>query len=984
MPEINTSLLPGQRNFSGPEPTGLRHACGKYIKRPIEWLRSALFSHNNPKDILGRIQAAAEKGLEKAATDGVRIINLEPNLNSTVTQALQHMEAGSAVPQAENAQNSQEKAILQDKLTRKFSVFNALLQMRDAAGIQDPNNLKLMALVNKATEGENPPSVWQLFTSHYGDRLGFFEILFAAWVYWIYYMTSLIDKTIGTYLGAVIDKMTADLESDSKRKTVFSSLVEQSGEFFVDDIAAARKYAYGEERGSLEKIRNNAVDSYYGFNLEVLCQDFSAYLVDSYLVEENKPPTVEFFNKKTHEIPIIGQILTAFVWLINRFIIQRVMKNSILPAALLQGVKKGLEATQPNKLPFAIALTEFFTTQLKKLRDTLDTEQYSPPADPLFEDDEMLRATIELLMQDLKLEGKFTPSQLQKRIESSLGWVDGKVLTEFKESLIEASNTLFQYLDTTARSGELVNTLLSLSLKPFSYEDKTEAMLEAEFNEKYAQFEELATHVFQRLVRSSKPHEAAFQHAYDSARFDFAKQLTVLDVLVEKANKTCDQIREKVASAKNIQSDLAELLQTLKVLGSCTKLKEELEKIDPTHRNEIWRHLTPLYKRIEKITAHVRTLQDNQTLYLKHGLVVNHLKSINTDLTPNTHILCAHLSSIQHAASELSRILKSDDPSTSTEIQAMIKRAETLSTNITREKGMIAAIYALLPPKTEKKKGILEQFQHLPTSLLSTIDKLLASFTQDPNDRESIEERQLLARIIDDGSHLANKFQKEGLGEHLQRIYARHCRLEGEATQKLRESLEKDRIWLATKIAAYETVSNTNHAKMQKELSAILAEMTRLKQGLANTSPSLTFPISGKVWKGLAGALPFAGVYVGGPAGPLLAAAGSSYLAFTQESSESNQHAWQSLAQKGALVVGAALGSWYLPPQAERLISIAWNATGAFAGYSLTRAVKDVADYEIFKRVWPYFQGAWKMMRDSRGYKALTTRAMMEMKRTKT
>lgn len=593
------------RNISPPtncrEPTdqgGFLYSCVQTARRPVEWLRSALYPYRNPADILIRINKSASDGIKRAQAKGLAIVSRSALHNNELNHLLNqrgmgkealtrgpdrgetaNLERLSHNPETTRAPGLQgrveatnwmeKKEKMQNKLKDKLSVFTALVQMRNRAGIKDENNLKIMSLVNRATEGTNPVSVWNLFSTHYDKQLGFFGKLFAAWFYWGFYQTSLITNTIRAYLGGFIDSLTEDLtkESSGTRTKVFRALIENTNSFLLEDLKATKAYAKEQESGLLKDIRNRSIERQYGFSLRTLCETFSAYRV------EKDSPRVKFFEEFQKNLPkgltILKYVFQFFEYLVNRLIIQRTMINSILPEVLESAVNNGLAATQPDNLPFAITMTQFFTSQLDKLRTILESKE-APTNLRSLAGTEMLPSTIELLIEVLSLEGEQTPTVLRKKIAKldKGDRIEERVVNEIAKALANAGKALFLNLDETARSNELFARFLELSLAPFSGEEKTEEMLRSQYEEEYSLFERTATSIFKNLIRkavSNEGNDTSTQIA--QAKQSLLTQKTITCELVTKLNTLCNTMQGKVIrSAENpneendVQGDIVQLL----------------------------------------------------------------------------------------------------------------------------------------------------------------------------------------------------------------------------------------------------------------------------------------------------------------------------------------------------------------------------------------------------------------------------------------
>lgn len=1062
MIETQPPFKPIQRNANQPNYfLNNIYRWGQMAKWPIEWVKYTWSPRGSPSGILRRISEAADVGIQKAKTGNIPVVNLAPGLNAELNRTLAQRGIGSEtherrleigevanlgnlatdpestlVPRLQDrvdATNWQERQkLLQEKLKDKLAVFTALCQMRDRAGIIDPNNLKIMNLVKQATEGSTPPSVWDLFTNHY--ELSFFQKLFAGWFYWIYYMTSLITNSIDAYLGSFINQVTEKLttESDATRQKVFREIVEQTNDFLVQDFHATEKFAEGLEPGLLRQIQDRAIESHYGFSLQGLCESFSAFIV-----ENDRPPNIAFF-KELQEIPVIGIAFSLFEYVINRFVIQRTMKNSILPMVLEQAVNKGLEATQPDKLPFSIALTKFFNAQLERLRIVVENDEGSSQTnDKHFPGTQMLPQTIRLLIQALELEGdQKTPEELKNKIKQlrekkgffgSLFDLDGIIREGIEKGVIGSVNKLFWELNRSARSHELFAKLMELTLAPFSDEGKTEEILRAEYEEERNKFNRTAASVFKSLVRKevSKIFKREnSEQAAEKSKESLCTQKILVHELIEKMSAVCARIEGKIALSRdaptetnNVQTDVAELLQILQVLGSRKELQNENDLFDPVHQNEIRNRLAPLYEKAEKILGHLLHLQDNQHQYASHHCVLTYLtetKALLTTIQDEFHIQPRLLQnpliqSLKRNLDEITKTLGADAP-IPIHLREIQNKIALHSTTIAKEQSIIDAIQTLYPPLKESQ-GLIDQlllFQQghpiqgfRPRDCLVKIAENLACF---PTDEQSQHEKRELQRIIGDGSNIQGKLAE--LGAMLQSIHARHSQIKIQEKAQLDRRLNQARKWIGEKIAIYQHIKIQNYKKMVEETNEISSNMKTLRKKADKISASLTIPISNGILKTMAAASPILGTYLGLPvAGPLLGAVGGMGLKFLGGAKNGeNDSLLRSTAKKISKIgFGFALSNYapsfladnlgavadYVPgwiinklPSLPILQQGANVAAGVLAGSTVVDWGKSATEEKVFNKVWDTLNKAYDLSLDPRVYKAFTTRAMKTISNT--
>ena len=305
----------------------------------LEWAAAAgnIRIQPNSARLHGMIdQALAHRPRTYTSTAGTApIAQNPPNIDDPDVTRVPHLRRG-----AETVDWKEQIRVNQARMTQKLSAFSILMRMRNHAGVDDINNLKLMNIVKLHTEGTDPESLWALFTSHYD--LNFFQTLKALWVYCFYFMTSLITNTINAYLGSFIERSTEELtnEHSNARSVILQSIIRNINQFLVGDIQASKAFANGEGYGDLADYQDREIERHYTFSLPKLCRAFSEKRVEN-------SPRVRFF-KDFQEIPILAWLFVGIEWFLNQFIIRSNMRCWILPGVMESAVHKGLEATIPQ------------------------------------------------------------------------------------------------------------------------------------------------------------------------------------------------------------------------------------------------------------------------------------------------------------------------------------------------------------------------------------------------------------------------------------------------------------------------------------------------------------------------------------------------------------------------------------------------------------------------------------------------------------
>ncbi len=1025
---------------------------GGAVQRPLEHLCQRFIPHSSPNEILHRVSQAAEKGFSLAKARGISFEPVTASLHGKIDEALKQKtnvknreaqraaQAGeiadlpgldrdskitlAPLPQAliDATDWDKENRIQRENLSKKISIFSTLLKMRDICGIKEENNLTLMPLVKKATE-ENT-SLWQLFTKHY--NLSFIQKFKAALFYFFYFQSSFISNVVDAYLGSVIENVTNNLtkEDNKTRIAIFKTIIDNANGFLIADIKATQDFANQTESGTLEDYRNRAIERYYDpspsdSSIANLCDSFSKYVINKY----SKP--IPFF-KDSQKIPIFGSVFKLFEWIVNRFVIQRAMKNTIVPAALETAVKKGLEATRPENLPFSLSLVRFLNQRLEKLRTKIKEEgNTAPKARDKLRWTEMLPDTVKNLKRALNLEiGGTTSSELIKKFKeldqdkhrlNPLNFYDIYVTKEIdaaiEEGITEAGNLLFRALNEIAQSGELSAKLLEVAAEPFNTKIKDQALMEAEYKDEQSKLERTGKDVFEIIIQQAiakKLNGVDPSRSQEIAKDSFDDQKMIASTSIDEFKTLCARVNQKIEQSKDgptqensAQVEIASMFQIMKVLSSRKELQEKPQNIKDVDQNIIWRALTPLFERIEEIQIQTLELQQRQDRYSSHHDFIVYLKEIEAlyQLTqtqlqqkPNDP-RNIFIESMKERAKKLESLGTSGE--LNKEIRDFHQKISELSESLTKTQIVLDAIYALSPPRDpaekDQREGLLDLMVscqrgvHIkgfnPNLCLKQIDQQLDLFPA--------KDRNELKNILGDGSSLTTKWA--ALSTATQRIYSNQLQLKRKDSAELNKVLESAKTSINDCITKYTLVEQDDYAAMQTGIKTISTQVDTLHKDILKMEldlpSSLPTAVTDFACKAVPVALSYGAGMVGGLPGILgLGVIGGVVGNYAQGVKTSNQRKSPSIA-KNTIVLGAAglvstFAPAYLPAAAlsyvspEQLRAAGTAVTAVATGWKGMTSVLSRLEGKVHQKVWAIFTRAHKMMQAPRIYKAAVTRAL--------
>ncbi len=1011
------------------------HSVAQTTKNRIRYWTSP---SANPTEILGRMNEAANKGLRRAKAQN---IELQPvTLHGVIDQELEAKKQ-KEILEVENSAHKGPVAdlsplssdlevtdppLLQDRvndpdyykkivipkgkeaLRKKLNAMATFFVMRSRTGQTDPNNYRILGLIQKATEGPNPPSIWKLFTEAY--ELSFFEKVQAGLFYWLYYKTSLVDKINEKYtFEAILDRAINELSIENSEilTHVIRSVLGNANEFLLADIQATKDFAFQRKDGNLEKYRNKAIERHYGFSLDDLCRKFSETFV------EKTSPNIPIFEE-LQRVPLLGWFFKKFQWFVNRFIIQRAMKSFVLPHVFKEAVNKGLQATQPDNFAFATHLTRFFVRQLEQFQLELEKPPSNKtPNKPAAQvpGTEMLSATIKNLMISLELQGLENPIELRKKFESFESdtlWAalkngpDNLTRKTAENGIIESAHLLFTHLNKTARSGELFAQLLELSLASFSASERDKALLEAEYREEKFKLERTVGSVLRKLISKTVSEKSSefingpkTESSQQVATKSFHAQKIVTDKVVEQLGVICSEMAPKIersahaplAPENNVQTEIGSILQIMQALASRKELQEELTNIQAIDRDAVWRVLNPLFTRAEKIQERVlklQELQDKHPAEAEVSLSLNEIKDFLSEFriqlrTHPRHHQNTIYESVRESIEKIKRRLGARAP-LYLKLQELIEQISTLSQRIGKEQQAIDAIYKLSPPREEEEvgdpQGLLNRLLNYqrgvypkgfkPSRCLAEIKSCLAYF--------SPEEREELERLIGNGSNLKVKW--DGLGETLQKIYGKHLALKNLDIDPLNHILDTTDEWLKNKISAYNLLKDKHYGQMQTEMRRISADVNILQTEAESAKLELSSSLPPSLFKGLSVTVPLVSVMAGSWIGlPLFIPAATSAISKWFKGLDDKTSVSFSSFIRGTTTAVAGMAAYNY-----EWISAPVAALGAaYMGWQGPKAAKSGIETYANDQAWKLFTKAYEFVLQPRIYKAAVTRTMKEI-----
>ncbi len=609
---------------------------------------------------------------------------------------------------------------------------------------------------------------------------------------------------------------------------------------------------------------------------------------------------------------------------------------------------------------------------------------------------------IKHLKEAIALEPYKTSKELRKAIErGEKGFLDKKIENAIEIATVDAGNILFNYLNESAKSGELFANLLELAAKPFSGEAKDQKALEAEYREENLKFGRLAEEVVQEIVSSAVAKQVNGEDpdaAKKVAKASFAARKEITNYTVEQLRDLCELMGEKIAESalsptpdNNVQNDIATFFQIMQVFANRKEVQDKIESLAKVDREPIWRILTPIYERVAKIEERMLQLQEAQDYYPAHASVARQLTTIQelfASIRQEFHAQPRHLHNqliypLEKPVEEITKCLGPKSPASKI-LGTLISDITLESEKVVNEQNIIDALIALSPPRSENgeaaQEGYLDSLLNYergahqkgfkPRECIAELRRHLEHFPQD----EKVE----LETLIGTGSNLQSKWDQ--LESALQRMYDKHRGLKNRAQETLDQYLDAASAWTEDKITKYTRLKEKNHTDMQKEIALISKEVEALHREIQKAKPS--FPaaftsIAAKVGAGIASGICGAIGSLAGPAGTFigagLGAAGFSFFAGHTQNSPEPKVAVPMILSAAGFAAGGALAAYPLAPL--------WNYAGAglgaaVGGWNGRQGAVSALQKRVNAQVMDIFKNGYKFILAPRIYKAASTRAL--------
>jgi hypothetical protein len=876
----SSSRLSGIASFGKGQLSKARKAANQALETSWSWTGAPVGNFFNqqyynaypedPKKTLDRISDLAGLGIRRAAVLGVEPGNTalrhKDDLDQMVPEPnhLLHLppnEVSPSDPEAARATDLQSqvnatnwpKKMEEGLNARRHdgTIFTMLMLMRSWSGLQDKsnplrdksNNL-LLSLVKRGNEGKI--ELWNLFFDHYGSRLTLFQKVKAAFAYMVFYQTSLVSRIVKEFSESSVKRMVESLADKKARLALFDRSLFHVNQYFASYIHATRDFAFGVHYPELKDhdlsaYQTRAIESRYS-SIRELCEQVSIRRVES------DSPKVPFFTS-LQQIPLIGSMFTALEAALNHFIRSQ-MKHGVLPSSLESIVNNGHEATLPDRLPFAIAMTRFMTILFKNFRDQMSKGDVAKPAESPLMDERLVSPTVKHILMALQLKPFATQGELRKKFEELDKEKGGSVVqTILENSLVNGVDALFKYLNRTAESKELFARLFELAGGVFKETDDEET-LRSRFLDAQLELERTAGTVFDEIV---KKQVAAYtghggqivdvglppDETFDTMQKFAGRTLEELDALSDRIKEKVDQPALARRKHLQIQTEVATLLEVAREFSIRKEIRDPMNALKRGDRNEIWHIFTPVYVQMGEVADSSLRLQKEAQQYVAHADIADHLQTmhdllrvIGDEITHDRPAPTQLIEALNTHAKEIHERLKREhgDVALNREIRAQIDQLQVRIEAIAENQKVIGALDriavggGLLGQLLDYQLGKSSSSGFKPRLCLAEIGQCIKDLPA--------EEQEALNRLIGNGSNIQSK--RNELVQILGRIR------NGASLSKTGESAQLDALlkraipWVLSKSQRYAEMRDGNYRVIKEEAALVSRSIKELRDQVAN------------------------------------------------------------------------------------------------------------------------------------------------------
>lgn len=630
-----------------------------------------------------------------------------------------------------------------DVLVEKISYFSSLKVIHFFSGVSESPTAPLLSLVDEASRTNNP-SLWGIFTKHYGSKMSLWGRFKAGFMYMILCrVIPIIPKTVDAYFKNILSELRINLkENGEKRKKFINGLLDDMDNFFEVYNGAAETYAKDKARkGNLNHYRKNAIDLM--LPREELNTEKTPEELKMDLYHKLSASIVDHFSPK-----IRFGILEN--WLNSK--IKALLRDQVLPQVFLSISDEGQEATKRHNIPFFLALTKTLTALVSKIQGKLD--ESSSDSSSLY-GIKNFEGIVKKFLWTIDMADCKTADEVRAKInalaEPETG-IDADVRNGIQLGVQKGLAVFFDYLSKQENTEDLFANLFESLQSPFSghlpMTDKQWAEMAIEYEGAKILLKQAGSSLSKQIVQTAVQDKVRGGNSPEAtqrvAQSIFSKHKIRAQETLEELLRVCDTVQEKIQQAKDfcadetsIHSDLASIASILKAYENEERVKITMEQDPPpqiatlpsAEQEAILRVLYPVYEGSDQMMDLVLKLQSLQKQHTSSTKITRELRQIREaieEIVSNPSIPTA-LEQINRMKNHFD-ILETLDPAASDNLRELKELIDAINRSLqqlSKEQKELNALARLQPfpgTKPGAQQGLIDQL------VLSVLDKPLPGF----------------------------------------------------------------------------------------------------------------------------------------------------------------------------------------------------------------------------------------------------------------
>jgi len=478
----------------------------------------------------------------------------------------------------QNALSPVETVNWKEKTDRELDVFVQKASMFAIINLMDEtiDGSQALEILNEVSPEK---SVLDVYLEKYGKKRSFLQKIQVRWRYSFYFRCNFVPNTLNTFMQAFLGIMRSNLVQKDGGKnltTLINTALSETSSFLDFYLQGIENYEKGTDlQGARDTHIAKELSKKFGLSEAEVCRKFSFTAVQEFL------PRVHFFlgwkNSSWALVRIIGDCLDYTLGIVLNSILKKKLKNT-LPSVLQNLVKTSVDATQPQNLPFVIAITQGILEMLRKFKVQVEQTPSSLESSCVIAGTEKLPEVIKKFLDVLSKESKQTRKELQQQSKSghsSIDFFSQEIDKSIEEGCINGARAFFSYLTKQENSEEIFYLLLNLTNATFESKPQDLQKLQVKYNALKKEMQREAREVFQMVIHRSVNEQIQGPTAAQGEQM-------AENVEDKLRSRSLEAVRQLLAESHSIQSKLAASTQQL---GSDIDIAENLDSMNEAIAN---------------------------------------------------------------------------------------------------------------------------------------------------------------------------------------------------------------------------------------------------------------------------------------------------------------------------------------------------------------------------------------------------------------